>query len=213
MSENNNDLSQNSNDDVLPFLHNDEHMLSLEDQEKILSKMCNDDFIRREIESVGSFALTAPNSLMQDEQNRININEQQSCQPAVFSSTNQACNYAAQHQYENYPSCARGQPLYQNVQNCTFQAQQGGIPNYSNYHTLTSSSDYSLQQNCQSNTNSCYQPHRCFDNYQQLSTCLQGGIQLKPSCANNLNVTTVNPAQADNFAQLPRAYPSMKGKL
>ena len=39
--------SQNSNDDVLPFLYNDEHMLSLKDQEKILSKMCDDDFIRR----------------------------------------------------------------------------------------------------------------------------------------------------------------------
>ena len=120
-------LSQNNSDDVLPFLHNDEHMLSLEDQEKILSKLCNDDFIRRKIESIGSFALTATNSLMQDEQNRINTNEQQNCQPAVFSSTNQACNYAAQHQYENYPNCASGQPLYQNVQNCAFQAQQNGI--------------------------------------------------------------------------------------
>ena len=59
-----NDLSQNSSDDVLPFLHNDEHMLSLEDQEKILSKMCNDDFIRREIESIGSYALIATNILM-----------------------------------------------------------------------------------------------------------------------------------------------------
>ena len=79
MSEKSNDLSQNSSDDVLPFLHNDEHMLSLEDQEKILSKMCNDDFIRREIESICSFALTAPKSLTQDEQYRCNKNEQQSC--------------------------------------------------------------------------------------------------------------------------------------
>ena len=58
---------------------------------------------------MGAFAVTASNSLIQDEQNRYNINEQQSCQPAVFPSTNQACSYAAKHQYENYPSCASGQ--------------------------------------------------------------------------------------------------------
>ena len=130
----------------------------------------------------------------------------------MFSLINQGPSNAVQHQNESYPNCASGQPSYQNVQNCAFQAQQDGILDYSNYHTLTSSFDFNQQRNCQSNTNSCYQPNRCFDN-QQLSTCLQGGIQLKPSCANNFNVTTVNLAQADNFAQKPRACPSMKGKF
>ena len=107
--------------------------------------------------------------------------------------------YPVQHQYECFSNCVK--PLYQNVQDCALQDDTLNCSNYS-------CSDYYQQHYCPANLNGFYQPDESFDNYQQSSTTMQGGNELKPSYANNFNVT---PAQAASFAHQPHFY--LKGKF